>query len=213
MDCIRDRVSRTQFRMQSALGLNWTPWGDLVTLSGPRNSLTSAVRTRSPTSRATPTSGVPAVTHVRASSFQKTGAKSPVPFPESLRRVLVVAGPGVFRGRPPARSANPAISPEVSTDSSPASAAGKGTRDAAPVPAQPPGRAPQASACEPYRDLIVDALGRGRNAMAIWQDLVDGPRLPGGLCERAALRLDRPAAARRRGPGGHHHGPGRRSTG
>ena len=32
MDCIRDGAGRTQFRMQSALGLNWTPWGDLVTL-------------------------------------------------------------------------------------------------------------------------------------------------------------------------------------
>ncbi len=28
------------------------------------------------------------------------------------------------------------------------------------------------SACEPYRDLIERGLGRGRNAMAIWQDLV-----------------------------------------
>src|SRR5207244_670947 len=33
--------------------------------------------------------------------------------------------------------------------------------------------APSASACEPYRELIVEALGRGRNAVAIWQDLVD----------------------------------------
>jgi hypothetical protein len=37
-----------------------------------------------------------------------------------------------------------------------------------------PGRAPSANACEPYRELIAEALGRGRNAMAIWQDLVDG---------------------------------------
>jgi len=36
-----------------------------------------------------------------------------------------------------------------------------------------PGRAPAASACEPYRELIELARGRGRNAMAIWQDLVD----------------------------------------
>ncbi len=84
------------------------------------------------------------------------------------------------RGRPSARPAKPAISAEVSTDSSPASAAGKGTGDAAPVPAQRPGRAPQASACEPYRELIVDALGRGRNAMAIWQDLVDDHGFPAG---------------------------------
>ena len=36
-----------------------------------------------------------------------------------------------------------------------------------------PGRAPTASACEPYRELSVQAALRGRNAMAIWQDLVD----------------------------------------
>ena len=28
-------------------------------------------------------------------------------------------------------------------------------------------------ACEPYRELISDALRHGRNATAIWQDLVD----------------------------------------
>ena len=36
-----------------------------------------------------------------------------------------------------------------------------------------PARAPSASACEPYRELIAAALGRGRNAVAIYQDLVD----------------------------------------
>ena len=35
-----------------------------------------------------------------------------------------------------------------------------------------PGRSPSASACEPYRELIEAGLERGRNAMAIWQDLV-----------------------------------------
>ena len=34
-------------------------------------------------------------------------------------------------------------------------------------------RAPSASACEPYRELIEEALVRGRNAVAIYQDLVD----------------------------------------
>jgi transposase len=34
-------------------------------------------------------------------------------------------------------------------------------------------RAPRASACEPYRELIDLALERGRQAMAIWRDLVD----------------------------------------
>ena len=37
----------------------------------------------------------------------------------------------------------------------------------------PPTRAPSASACEPYRELIAAAVGRGRNAVAIYQDLVD----------------------------------------
>jgi transposase len=42
-----------------------------------------------------------------------------------------------------------------------------------PQEAAQPGRAPSASACEAFRDLIVEALAQGRNAMAIWQDLVD----------------------------------------
>ena len=56
----------------------------------------------------------------------------------------------------------PAISDPVSTDSRPSS----------------PGRAPSASACEPYREIIAEALGRGRNAVAIWQDLVDDHGFP-----------------------------------
>jgi len=35
-----------------------------------------------------------------------------------------------------------------------------------------PTRCPSASACEPYRELLELGLARGRNAMAIWQDLV-----------------------------------------
>jgi len=44
--------------------------------------------------------------------------------------------------------------------------------DAAPAPVAPPTRSPSPSACEPYRELIELGLARGRNAMAIWQDLV-----------------------------------------
>ena len=45
----------------------------------------------------------------------------------------------------------------------------------APTAAEPkPGRSPSASACAPYRDTVEVGLSRGRNAMAIWQDLVDG---------------------------------------
>ena len=44
-----------------------------------------------------------------------------------------------------------------------------------PPPAHPqPGRSPSASACEPYREIIAAALSKGRNAMGIFQDLVDG---------------------------------------
>ena len=37
---------------------------------------------------------------------------------------------------------------------------------------------PSASACEPYRELIEQGLSRGRNAMAIWQDLVSDHGFP-----------------------------------
>ena len=65
--------------------------------------------------------------------------------------------------RPPGgwgrNAAKPAI--EVSTDSRP-----KNRLDKA-------GRSPSASACESHREVIEAELAKGRNAMAIWQDLVD----------------------------------------
>ena len=65
--------------------------------------------------------------------------------------------------------AKPAI--EASTDPT----AGK-----PPAGAEPrPGRSPSASACEPYREIIEAALSKGRNAVAIFQDLVDGHGFPG----------------------------------
>ena len=100
---------------------------------------------------------------------------------ETASHYLKAAGLTVRgRGRPPARPAKPAISSEVSTDPSPAAAAGTGTGDEASGSGDRPSRAPRASACEPYRELIVAALGRGRNAMAIWQDLVDDHGFPAG---------------------------------
>ena len=109
---------------------------------------------------------------------------------ETISGYLKAAGiPVRGRGRPSESKPKPAISPpvvstdlsrskpaisgEVSTDSdqpNPATRA-EGSTDPAAVPR--PGRAPSASACEPYRELIERALARGRNAMAIWQDLVD----------------------------------------
>src|SRR5450432_405058 len=70
-----------------------------------------------------------------------------------------------------AETAKPATTREVVTDledPKPATTEGVIT-DCAP---RQPGRAPSASACEPYRDLIEQGLGLGRNAMAIYQDLV-----------------------------------------
>jgi len=43
----------------------------------------------------------------------------------------------------------------------------------APPSSLPPKRSPQASACEAHRDFIEQSLLKRRNAMAIWQDLVD----------------------------------------
>ena len=47
-----------------------------------------------------------------------------------------------------------------------------GASEPVPTPA-PSGRSPTASASEAYREAIDWGLSRGRNAMAIWQDLVD----------------------------------------
>ena len=47
-------------------------------------------------------------------------------------------------------------------------------------PAPKPGRNPSASACEPYAEAIEVGRSRGRNAKAIWQDLVDAHGFAGG---------------------------------
>jgi transposase len=66
----------------------------------------------------------------------------------------------------------------------PASRADQVTTDSdeppSPPPVEPePTRSPSASACEPFRELIEVGLSRGRNAMGIWQDLVDQHAFPG----------------------------------
>src|SRR5947208_4481974 len=92
---------------------------------------------------------------------------------ETAGAYLKAAGLAV---RPPGRWGHPPANPakEVSTDPTMAAAS-----PSAP-PAWPPGpqRAPTASACAPYRELIELALARGRNAMAIWRDLVDDHGFP-----------------------------------
>jgi transposase len=108
---------------------------------------------------------------------------------ETISGYLKAAGIAVrSRGRPSESTPKPAISREVSTDSvgpkpaisgevsTDSGRANPATRtqvstDSAPIPR--PGRAPSASACEPFRELITEAFRHGRNARAIWQDLVD----------------------------------------
>ena len=72
----------------------------------------------------------------------------------------------------------------VTTDSQPAkpaSGAGEVTTDSGgETPAPQPGRSPSASACEAYREAIEAGLSKGRNARAIWQDLVDAYGFAGG---------------------------------
>lgn len=87
---------------------------------------------------------------------------------ETIRGYLRAAGvPVRARGGRPAQWPPPnlATTAAVSTDPGLSPAAGDAPRA--------PGRAPTASACEPYRELIADGVRRGRNAMAIWQGLVD----------------------------------------
>src|SRR5881296_255481 len=113
-----------------------------------------------------------------------------------LRAAGVVVRPPGRWGQPP----KPAI--EVSTDSSagpasnPANGVGVSTDSPAAPPLPRPGRSPAASACEPYRELIATALARGRNAMAIWQDLVDAHGFPATYASvmRFVRQLRGPAA-------------------
>jgi transposase len=78
-------------------------------------------------------------------------------------------------GRASAKPAN-----ELITDPGPAKPAKQVLADAGQESVFPeevklaavPSRSPRASACEPYREAIEFGLSRGRNAMAIWQDLV-----------------------------------------
>jgi transposase len=88
---------------------------------------------------------------------------------ETVSGYLKAAGVAVRgRGGRPAQwpPPNPATTAAVSTDSVDATSV-DGAAPVMPVPAR------TASVCEPYRELILEAIRRGRNAMAIWQDLVD----------------------------------------
>jgi len=104
---------------------------------------------------------------------QETGVRR-----ETAGAYLKAAGIGVnppgWRRRSPAK---PAI--QVATDSDgskPANGNGVTTDFIRPFCEKPPIQLPASSAsvsiCEPFRETIELGVGRGRNAMAIWQDLV-----------------------------------------
>ena len=61
----------------------------------------------------------------------------------------------------------------------PDSGAESGGQERAAPDAQPRHR-PSASVCEPHREVIQSELSKGRNAKAIWQDLVDRNGFAGG---------------------------------
>jgi transposase len=93
---------------------------------------------------------------------------------------IAVRPPGGWGRLPPAKPANnPTTDPEpdskpaneVTTDSGACSTAASGDGERSPGPS---------SACDPYRGTIELGLSRGRNAMAIWQDLVDQHGFAGG---------------------------------
>jgi transposase len=91
---------------------------------------------------------------------------------------IAVRPPGGWGKLPPAKPANnPTTDPdskpanEVTTDFGAGSGLESGDGAGSPSPS---------SACDPYRETIELGLSRGRNAMAIWQDLVDQHGFAGG---------------------------------
>ena len=77
---------------------------------------------------------------------------------------IAVRPPGGWGHRSPAKPAK-----EVTTDSRSA----KPAKEAQVTTDSVPSRSPSASLCRPYQERIQAGLVTGRNAMAIWQDLVD----------------------------------------
>jgi hypothetical protein len=108
---------------------------------------------------------------------------------ETVSGYLKAAGIAVrSRGRPSEATSKPAISAEVSTDPGPPKPAttpevstDSGRQNRPFRRRYPPTSGDRSHRdarrarvpVSPFRELIAEALGRGRNAMAIWQDLVD----------------------------------------
>src|SRR5437660_7336928 len=99
-----------------------------------------------------------------------------------LKAAGVAVRPAGGWGRRSGKPANGVITDPA--ESKPANGAGVTTDFIRPFsekpPLQLPGPDPSVSACEPYRETIELGLSRGRNAMAIWQDMVSGYGFSGG---------------------------------
>jgi len=93
---------------------------------------------------------------------------------ETASAYLKAAGLAV---RPPGRWGHPLAKPATGVSTDPGLPAA-GAEPSPPAWEPRPQRAPAASACVPYRELIESAVARGRNAMAIWRDLVDDHGFP-----------------------------------
>jgi transposase len=103
---------------------------------------------------------------------------------ETASRYLKAAGisirsPGGWGRRPPPKAAKEALTDSGSAaGAKPAkgvhtdSVSGEVVGSAAPPWPPEPTRSPRLSRSEPYREIIERSLALGRNAMAIWQDLV-----------------------------------------
>ena len=95
---------------------------------------------------------------------------------------IAVRPPGGWGRRTPSKPANGVITD--SAESKPANEAGvitdfiRQNPEKQPIELPPSNRS--ASECEPFRDTIELGLSRGRNAMAIWQDMVTGYGFSGG---------------------------------
>jgi transposase len=93
---------------------------------------------------------------------------------------IAVRPPGGWGRLPPTKPANnPTTDPE--SDSKPANEVTTDSRAISGLPGGDIAASPgPSSACDPYRETIELGLSRGRNAMAIWQDLVDQHGFAGG---------------------------------
>ena len=104
-----------------------------------------------------------------------------------LKAAGIVSRPPRTRKPPPppiSGASKPAsgkgVSTDPATDEAPKPASrGEVFTDLATTPVRP-GHSPTVSACEPHRDFIEAALRVGRNAKAIWEDLVTQRGFAGG---------------------------------